>query len=322
MSKSTYEKLTQLKMRLSPPNKPATLRELADYMGRDQRTIYRYIETLEAENCGLKQEKKTKRFFIQASAVKRPEAIIRGLKSALKVLDSVGTTAHGKNVKKAIEYLCGDETVDSETMSHAISVDNDFIVDLGPFSEYSENMSFREAEIDKMLEAIKSRARLLITYLPAKEGDPEEKLDVNPLKLVLRIDTLYLIAVSDGIVKHFAVRRIKNFRRTGGFFPPMDFDYRNLYRNCFGKFSGASYSKIKLVMDVKSPWLVKQFREAHFNPPVKIRKQDPMTVELNVYDTPDFEAWLLGVLPDVKIREPESLKEKLREKLKESGKAL
>lgn len=51
MSKSTYEKLTQLKMRLSPPNKPATLRELADYMGRDQRTIYRYIETLESENC-------------------------------------------------------------------------------------------------------------------------------------------------------------------------------------------------------------------------------------------------------------------------------
>ncbi len=322
MSKSTYEKLTQLKMRLSPPNKPATLRELADYMGRDQRTIYRYIETLESENCGLKQEKKTKKFFIQASAAKRPEAIIRGLKSAQKVLDSVGTTAHGKNVKKAIEYLCGDENADSETMSHAMSVDNDFIVDLGPFSEYSENLSFREAEIDKMLEAIKSRAKLFITYVPAKDLAQEEKLEVCPLKLVLRIDTLYLIALSESVVKFFAVRRIKNFRRTGGFFPPVDFDYRNLYRNCFGKFSGAAFEKIRLVMEIKSSWLAAQFREAHFNPPAKIRKQEPMTVELSVYDTPDLEGWLLSVLPDVKILEPESLKVNLRKKLKESVKAL
>lgn len=47
-----------------------------------------------------------------------------------------------------------------------------------------------------------------------------------------------------------------------------------------------------------------------------------MTVELSIYDTPDLEGWLLSVLPDVKILEPESLKANLRKKLKESVKAL
>ena len=47
-----------------------------------------------------------------------------------------------------------------------------------------------------------------------------------------------------------------------------------------------------------------------------------MTVELNICDTPDLEGWLLGILPDVKILEPESLKERLRLQLKKSSEAL
>lgn len=322
MSTSTYEKLTQLKMRLSPPNKPAMIEELAVYMGRNQRSIYRYLDKLDEENCGLRQEKKTGRYFIQPMAQKRPDAIIRGLKSAQKVLDSAGMTPHGKNVKKAIDYLSGEEIPDEETLSHALSVDNDFIVDLGPFSEYSENPSFREAEIDKLLDAIKMRAVLSITYVPGSANTVEEKAEVCPLKLVLRIDTLYLVARNENINKLYAVRRIRNFHRTGAYFPPIEFDYSSLFRNSYGKFTSVKFEKMKILMEVKSPWLAAQFREAHFNPPAKIRKTSPFTVELNICDSPDLETWLLGILPDVRILAPESLKENLRKKLKESGKAL
>ena len=268
MPKSTYEKLNQVKLRLSLPNKPASIAELADYMGCDARTIYRYLETLKAENCGLRQDKSSKKFSIQPVASRRPEAIIRGLKSVQKVLNEIGISAHSKSVKKAIDFLCGDDSAEN-ALNQVINVDSDFIVDLGPFSEYSEHLEFRETEIEKFLAAIKERAKILLTYVPVRENGKEEQYEVCPLKLVLRIDTLYLV-----------------------------------------------------LMEVKAFWLQTQFREAHFNPAVKIRKQQPFTVEMHIYDTPDFEGWLLSILPQVKILEPSSLKENLRKQLKESSKAL
>jgi len=316
---STYDKLNQVKMRLQ--EHPTSLQELAEYMGCNTRTIYRYIETLSEENCGLKQEKKTRRYFIQQEAPKRPESLIRGLKATQKVLDDMGV-AHSRTIKKAIDYLSGNVPDDIETMNHALNVDNDFVVDLGPFSEYSENLKFRETEIDKFLEAIKNRSKLFITYVPAHDNEQEEKMEICPLKLVLRVDTIYLVAQTENGRRLLALRRIKNFRKTGAFFPEINFDYKTLYAGCIGKFSGIDFEKIKLVMEVKNSWLQTQFREAHFNPPIKIRKQNPMTVELNIFDTPDLESWLLGILPDVKILEPSSLKAKLREKLKKSSEAL
>ena len=150
MPKSTYEKLNQVKLRLSLPNKPASIAELADYMGCDARTIYRYLETLKAENCGLRQDKSSKKFSIQPVASRRPEAIIRGLKSVQKVLNEIGISAHSKSVKKAIDFLCGDDSAEN-ALNQVINVDSDFIVDLGPFSEYSEHLEFRETEIEKFL---------------------------------------------------------------------------------------------------------------------------------------------------------------------------
>ncbi|MGM9983175.1 MAG: helix-turn-helix transcriptional regulator [Fibrobacter intestinalis] len=321
MPKSTYEKLNQVKLRLSLPNKPASIAELADYMGCDARTIYRYLETLKAENCGLRQDKSSKKFSIQPVASRRPEAIIRGLKSVQKVLNEIGISAHSKSVKKAIDFLCGDDSAEN-ALNQVINVDSDFIVDLGPFSEYSEHLEFRETEIEKFLAAIKERAKILLTYVPVRENGKEEQYEVCPLKLVLRIDTLYLVADLHSEIRLFALSRIRNFRRTGAFFPEIPFDYKKLYSHCFGKFTGSSYPKIKVLMEVKAFWLQTQFREAHFNPAVKIRKQQPFTVEMHIYDTPDFEGWLLSILPQVKILEPSSLKENLRKQLKESSKAL
>ena len=63
---STYDKLNQVKKRLQ--EHPTSIQELADYMNCNIRTIYRYITTLEGENCGLKQDKKTHRFFISPEA--------------------------------------------------------------------------------------------------------------------------------------------------------------------------------------------------------------------------------------------------------------
>ncbi len=327
MAKSTYKKLNELKNRLSPPNRSATLSELAEYMNCNQRSIYRYLEVLKAEDCGLQIEKTSpKRYFLHPMAAKRPDAIIRGLKSVQKVLERTGISAlHGKHLERAVRFLSGDPASDTELVSRAMNVDEDFIFDLGPFSEYDERRPDRDSNVDKILDAIKLRAKLNVTYKAARDSK-EEKWEVCPLKLILRIDTLYLVGKVGEQIKLFAVRRIKNFHKTGAYFPPIEFDYKKLYLNCFGKFIGISnennYPKIKLVMTVEDPWLKTQFHEAHFNPPVKFRQQNPMVVELSIFDTPDLRSWLLGVLPFVKINEPENLKKELRDLLEKSAKAL
>ena len=326
--KSTYDKLKQLKLRLTAPNKPASIPELAEYMSCDMRTIYRHLKTLEKENCGLQKDKTAKKFFIQpTSAWRPPEKILKGLKSAQKILDDMGSTPQGQNVKRAIDFLQGEE-LPEETSSQAISTDENFIVDLGPFSEFSENVINRTTRINSVLNAIKQRQKLLISYQSAHDG-AEKKHKILPLKLILRIDTVYLIAKTEdeeGKISdkgfQFAFRRIKTIQRLNEFFPEQNFDYKKFFESCYGRFNGSSSPKIKLLLEIKSEWLQAYLKESHFNPPIKIKKQKPFTVELSLYDTLDLESWLFSILPDVKILEPASIKEKMKNKLKAANEAL
>ena len=52
---STYEKLNQLKLRLTASS--ATVDELANYMDCNKRTIFRFLSDLAKENCGLRKIK-------------------------------------------------------------------------------------------------------------------------------------------------------------------------------------------------------------------------------------------------------------------------
>jgi predicted DNA-binding transcriptional regulator YafY len=325
-AKSTYSKLNTLKARLEDCHHPATIAELAEYMECNPRTIFRYFDTLKKENCGFRATRDDPyRYFIQKETVKRPDPVVRLLETVDSHLSAAAEIPSSKLVRRAISMLKGAEG--AGTVNEAMTLDSDFIVDLGPFSEYDPSANGRDAQernIDKYLDAIKHRAFLNVTYDAATKGITQELL-LKPLKLILRMGILYLAAVDDAVgkTKLFAVKRIKRFNFTGKYFSEIEFNAMDFYKFCFGKFGPqGDDKKIKLLITVKAPWLEAQIRESHFNPPVKTKKQNPMVAEFTLYDSPDLRSWLLSILPYIEIQEPASLKAELKDLVKKSLEAL
>lgn len=302
-AKSTYSKLNTLKARLEDYHHPATIAELAEFMECNPRTIFRYFDTLKKENCGFRATRDDPyRYFIQKETMKRPDPVVRLLETVDSHLSAAAEIPSSKLVRRAISMLKGAEGAGN--VNEGITLDSDFIVDLGPFSEYDPSANGRDAQernIDKYLDAIKHRAYLKVTYDAATKGITQELL-LKPLKLILRMGILYLAAVDDAVgeTKLFAVKRIKRFNFTGKYFSEIEFNAKDFYKFCFGKFGPQSDDKkIKIVIAVNAAasWLEAQIREAHFNPPVKIKRQHPMIAEFTLYDSPDLRSWLLSILP-------------------------
>ena len=75
-----------------------------------------------------------------------------------------------------------------------------------------------------------------------------------------------------------------------------------------------------MIRSENNGWLKTQFEKSHFNPPAVVRKDKNKNdiVDLKLRLTPDCIAWLMGILPDVKILKPESLKRDMKALLKKT----
>lgn len=314
---STYEKLTRLKLRLATT--PATVEELARYMDCNSRTIFRFLKDLEIENCGLRKIKNQgtpRRFFIEQSKSNVNTALIRSLEKLHKEVASNAEIRYTKVIRKAIDTLQGT-VPEQEPAPEAISLDPDFVIDHGPFSEY--NIS--ETRIERYLMAIKKRQCMRIQYTQGSSGE-SQKLEIQPLKLILRMGTLYLAYSTESAKKAkpklLVVKRIVQESLLQEFFQPQEIDVQNFYKYCYGKWAGdfETNTLLKLVLIIREPWLVAIFKETNFNPPVKIKKSKGNTfVELQLFDTPDLRKWIIGLLPEIEILEPLSFKEEIKKHL-------
>lgn len=321
---STYEKLNQLKLRLTASS--ATVDELANYMDCNKRTIFRFLSDLAKENCGLRKIKnpgQPRRFIIEQSKSNNNAPLVRSLKKLHKELIDHAEIRYTKVIHKAIDTLEGADP-EADSTPEAISLDPDFIIDHGPFSEYD----ISEARIERYLSAIKKGQGMKVSYLQGSSGEIQ-KLEIRPLKLILRMGTLYLAYSTEKgkntKPKLLVVKRIIQETLLQDFFKRQEIDVQNFYKYCYGKWVGdrEKTKVIKLVLLVKEPWLESQFKESHFNPPAKIKKnKEKSIVELSLFDTPDLRKWIIGLLPDIDILEPIAFKEELIKSIQTSLKTL
>jgi predicted DNA-binding transcriptional regulator YafY len=89
------------------------------------------------------------------------------------------------------------------------------------------------------------------------------------------------------------------------------------YKYAFGKYVSKDDPQTVSLL-IKSNWLKTQFNKSRFSPNAEINedKEGNTIVTLKLRLTPDFKTWLFGVLQDVKILKPESLKTEMIDKLK------
>ena len=315
-----YEKINKIKCKLRVP---MTVSMLAQAMDCGPRTIFRHLNALEQENCGLHKFKKDGETFYVIQTEQKVDfnqKIVKQLEKLKKTMNDT-TPLDLKNRKLIDSVISSMQTTDPDGFkAEAITVDPNYIMDYGPFCDHKA----QDTMVSKLLSAIRDGFKIRMVYRSTNEETDKKTIEVSPVKLVMRIDTLYLIAADETypethIFKNYLVENILSIAQTNNSAITLrePFCVYEHYKYAFGKYvSKEDPQTIELL--IKTGWLKTQFIKSRFSPCADITedKDKNMIVTLKLRMTPDFKTWLFGVLPDVKIMKPESLRTEMIEKLK------
>ena len=315
-----YEKINKIKCKLRVP---MTVSMLAQAMDCGPRTIFRHLNALEQENCGLHKFKKDGETFYVIQTEQKVDfnqKIVKQLEKLKKTMNDT-TPLDLKNRKLIDSVISSMQTTDPDGFkAEAITLDPNYIMDYGPFCDHKA----QDTMVSKLLSAIRDGFKIRMVYRSTNEETDKKTIEVSPVKLVMRIDTLYLIAADETypethIFKNYLVENILSIAQTNNSAITLrePFCVYEHYKYAFGKYvSKEDPQTIELL--IKTGWLKTQFIKSRFSPCADITedKDKNMIVTLKLRMTPDFKTWLFGVLPDVKILKPESLRTEMIEKLK------
>ena len=300
-----------------------TVTMLAEAMGCGPRTIFRHLDALQQENCGLHKFKKNGETFYVIQTEQKVDfnqKIVKQLEKLKKTMNDT-TPLDLKNRKLIDSVITSMQTTDPDNFkAEAITLDPNYIMDYGPFCDHKA----QDATVSKLLKAIREGFKVRITYKSTNEGSEKETKEVSPVKLIMRVDTLYLIAADDSypetlVFKNYLVENIVTMAQTNVSSIALrePFKAEEHYKYAFGKYVSTENPQVVSLL-IKSGWLKTQFLKSRFSPVADITedKEKNMIVNLKLRLTPDFKTWLFGVLSDVKILKPESLRLEMIEKLK------
>ncbi len=322
MARSSYEKINDIKAKLKTK---MTVQQLANVLGCGPRTVFRHLEVLSNEKCGLRKFKEGGETYYVIQTDKELNFNQNMVKSLEKVKKSLSATEASdiKSIKLLDKVIAAMETTNPEDFKpEAISVDPDYILDYGPFSDNK----LQDSMVNKVLKAIHDGFKVKITYQHSSKKEDENTYVLRPFKVYLRMDTLYLIAADDefestGVLKNFLFEKIKSLTVTNVPFAKIEADARSHYKYAFGKWSSKDpIEDVSLEIKAESKWLQTQFEKSHFNPEIAKRydKNKNLIVDMKLRISPDFITWLIGVTPDLRILKPQSLKDRVRETLKKA----
>ena len=313
-----YEKIIKAKNKLKHE---MTVDELAEAMECGPRTAYRFLSDIAEENCGLHSIRKNGKTYYVIQSEKQVDFnqnIVEQLEKVKKTL-SPKDASDLKSIKLLDKVVKALQTTDpSEFKPEAITLDPNLVLDDGPFSDDK----LQDSSVNRVLQAIRDGFKIKISYQPSDK--PKYTKEVSPVKIIKRVDTLYLVAADETfeetqIFKNYLFENISSVVVTGNSMPKLNCDETKHYKYAFGKFTNNEKPEnVTLEIPSTAKWIHTLFERSHFNPPAKKRidKQGNMIVDLEIRRTPDFENWLAGTAEEIKIIKPESLKNVIREKLK------
>lgn len=318
---SGYEKINKVKGFLKSK---VTVNQLANLLNCGPRTVFRHLEVVAAENCGLRKFKENGETYYVIQTDKEinfNQEVVRQLERVKKGL-SGASAADIKTIKLLDKVITSMQTTDPEDFKpDAISTDPDYILDYGPFCDNR----LQDSMVNKVLKAIHDGFKIRINYKHSSAADAPSTVVVNPVKVIMRMDTLYLIAADDTyeetqIFKNYLFENISNVTVTSTPAPKLPFDAAIHYKYTFAKYTDSKIMPEDVSLLVKTKWLQTQFERSHFFPEAtrRIDKNGHMVVDMKLRVTPDFITWLMGVSTDLQIIKPASLKEKVRENLKKA----
>jgi predicted DNA-binding transcriptional regulator YafY len=316
-----YEKINLIKSKLKTP---MSVTMLAEALGCSPRTVFRHLDVIEEENCGLRKIKREgeTRYVIQVEEQANfNQTVVRQLEKIKKNLSST-SAADIKTTKLLDKVISALQTTDpDEFKPEAISTDPDYVLDYGPFCDNK----LQDSMVNRALKAIHEGFALKMRYRHSTSEAEIKTIEVFPVKVIMRMDTLYLVAASlnedgDPIFKNYMFENIENMMETNHSSPKLSFDAKVHYMYAFGKYTDEKLKPEDISLEIRNKWLQTQFERSHFYPEVSKRfdRNKNMVVDMKLRVTPDFENWLMGNASDIRILKPASLREKIKQKMKKA----
>lgn len=321
---TTYSKYLKLREFLLTGQR--SIDECADLVKVSRRTAHRFIRVLKSDPAFRKRLVGRRAvYYLENDSQSTVEAVAQNLEKIMKL--SSGSAAENRLVEPLKQMVEGLRTREGCYLPESYFVDNDLYVDFGFFT----NCDFHEnsEKYDRYLNAIKHRKKVKILYRHSST-EKDERYTLMPLKLVMRIDTLYLWAAYDEDGEHkdwlFVFDQIRRATFTDEVFEPLDYKAEDLYSHAFAKWrpDPAIEPVERIVIEAASPWTSSLFARARFKDVKQgevVNKDEvskPTRLVMNLSITPDFKSWLFGMLDSVKILEPESLKVEAKKYLEDS----
>ncbi len=167
------------------------------------------------------------------------------------------------------------------------------------------------AHAETILDAIMHGNELRATYERVSDGEVNRYL-LRPISLVVHHEGLHLLARKrDGTIRMFDVEGFETIERRRRATAPSGTDLVTRFRHAFGRYTDFPATAVHLRL---TGIAARQVRRRSFHESQRIVREAPTEVEVQflVGVCPEFEAWVVGMSPDVEVIAPPGLRAELR----------
>lgn len=290
-----------------------TFDELSRELDCTTRTVMRDLDHIQAVGFPVAEDRdgKEKRWkFVEGYRSDLPVPLSLSELMALYFTRSLLKPLHGTPFHSALESAIAKIRALLPPEGHGfLEQIEGTVTTRGPaFKDYTRVRGVLEAVTTARLEG----RRLEIRYYSfSREALTTRRID--PYHLFYHQGGLYIAAHDHlrGEVRIFALERIRELRQTGESFRiPEDFDFDGYMQGSFGILRGEATTIRVHFSHHRAKWIAE--RTWHESQEIQSLPDGELILSLNVADTAEIKAWILGFGQDAEVLEPASLREEIR----------
>ncbi len=179
------------------------------------------------------------------------------------------------------------------------------------FLHFDKRKVFQSHDLIPFLDAIKNQHFVSFVYEVFLKSEVKNRI-VKPYGLKEFKNRWYLLAEEKSIIKSFALDRISKFKETQQLFDRNpDFNIEMMYKDCFGIFTGSHAEEVILSLSPQNAKFLASL-PLHSSQKIIFESETEVQFSLFVQITYDFEQELLAFGSHMKIMQPKSLAETIK----------
>ena len=287
-----------------------TINQLAADLGRSERTVYRYLESLSSELHVQVYCEDGEYYIAERSVPSRLDLTPKEILTVRLALTSGALQKHGPFTDQALSAW---KKIESALTSDAVQSVHEAIT---RHAIYAPTFStIKEDETVQILaDAVEQNKRISMVYSSQRSGETKT-LVVDPYALVFRRHNWYLIAYSHshGRVIQLKLIRIVKVTLTGERFNlPQDFSVDSFYAKSWEMWTGGEECLVRVKF---SPRVAQIIRESKRHPTQALEDTPDGGVIFSVKVTgiEEIGYWILGWGAEAEVIEPEELRAYIEE---------